>query len=231
MIRCSRVSRSAAVLVVLAWTLIAPRPSAAQDAAAARGDAELAEARQLFDALDYEHAVPAFDRAVATLEPLAAQQITARPSLATAYELRGRARFGLGDKDGAVGDFKSLLGVNPAFAFASQVSPRVVALLDEVKATTIGTLVLTIDPADAQLEVNGQPFTAAVAGGVPVKAGEVSVKAPRLGYKPVEEKVAVAAGEVKQFGLTLERSAAAVFLLTSPADVEVLVDGASKGRT
>ncbi len=175
--------------------------------------------------------MPAFDRAMATLEPLAAQQVTARPSLATAYELRGRARFGLGDKDGAVGDFKSLLGVNPAFAFASQVSPRVVALLDEVKATTIGTLVLTIDPADAQLEVNGQPFTAAVAGGVPVKAGEFSVKATRLGYKPVEEKVAVAAGEVKQLGLTLERSAAAVFLLTSPADVEVLVDGASKGRT
>src|SRR4051795_7409816 len=109
MTRYSKVSRSAVGLVVLAWALLAPRPAAAQDAPTARGEAELAEARQLFDALDYEHAVPAFDRAVATLEPLAAQQITARPSLATAYELRGRARFGLGDKDGAVGDFKSLL--------------------------------------------------------------------------------------------------------------------------
>ena len=53
----------------------------------ARAEAELTEAKQLFDALDYEHAVPAFDRAIATLEPLAAQQVTSRPALATAYEL------------------------------------------------------------------------------------------------------------------------------------------------
>jgi tetratricopeptide (TPR) repeat protein len=217
--------------LVVAVALALPCVSAAQDAAIARGESELGEAKALFDALDYEHAVPAFDRAIATLEPLAAQQLTARPSLGTAYELRGRARFGLGDKDGAIADFKSLLGVNPAFAFASQVSPRVVALLDEVKTSTLGTLVLTVEPADAALEVNGQPFTAAVAGGVPVRAGEFTVKATRLGYKPVEEAVAVAAGEVKQLALTLERTAAAVFLITSPPDVEVLVDGTSKGRT
>jgi tetratricopeptide (TPR) repeat protein len=227
----SRVARLSAAVLALVVVCAMPRVSAAQDAAVARGESELGEAKALFDALDYEHAVPAFDRAIATLEPLAAQQITARPSLATAYELRGRARFGLGDKDGAIADFKSLLGVNPAFAFASQVSPRVVALLDEVKASTIGTLILTVDPVDAQLEVNGQPFTAAVAGGVPVKAGEFTVKATRLGYKSVEQSVAVAAGEVRQLGLTLERTAAAVFLITSPADVEVLVDGMSKGRT
>jgi tetratricopeptide (TPR) repeat protein len=215
-----------ALVATLAW-----RPAAAQDAAAARAESELAEARRLFDALDYENAVPAFDRAIATLEPLAAQQLTLRPGLATAYELRGRARFGLGDRDGAAADFTSLLGVNPAFAFASQVSPRVVALLDEVKATTVGTLQLTIEPADATLEVNGLPFTAAVSGGVPVRAGEFTVKATRVGYRAVEERVAVAAGETRQLALTMERTAAAVFLLTSPADVEVVVDGTSRGRT
>jgi tetratricopeptide (TPR) repeat protein len=219
-----------ALVLALALVVGTGRP-AAQDAAAARGEAELAEAKQLFDALDYEQAVPAFDRAIATLEPLAAQQVTLRPALATGYELRGRARFGLGDRDGAAADFTSLLGVNPSFAFASQVSPRVVALLDEVKAATLGTLALTVDPSDALLEVNGMAFTAAVSGGVPVRAGEFTVRATRLGYKPLEERVTVAAGETRQLGLVLERTAAAVFLLTSPADVEVIVDGTSKGRT
>jgi hypothetical protein len=224
-------ARWSALALALAMLLLAAPPVLAQDAAAGRGEAELAEAKQLFDALDYEHAVPAFDRAIATLEPLAAQQVTLRPALAMAYELRGRARFGLGDKDGAVSDFTSLLGVNPSFAFASQVSPRVVALLDDVKAATLGTLALTVDPSDATLEVNGMPFTAAVSGGVPVKAGEFTVRATRFGYKALEERVSIAAGETRQLGLTMERTAAAVFLLTSPADVEVIVDGASKGRT
>ena len=60
---------------------------------------------------------------------------------------------------------------------------------------------------------------------MPLAAGEYTVKATRLGYKPAEEKVAVVAGETKQFSLTLERTSSVVFVVTVPPDVEVVVDG------
>lgn len=222
-------ARLAGMALGLVLATGAGRPMLAQDAAS-RGAAEMAEARQLFDALDYEHAVPAFDRAIAILEPLAAAQAASRTALASAYELRGRARFGLGDRDGAVSDLKALLGYEPGFAFSSQVSPRVVSLLDEVRKSVIGTLTLTVDPPDAVVELNGQPFTPSPTG-APIRAAEYTVKATRLGYKPIEDKIVVVAGEAKQLGLAMERTAATVFLVTSPADVEVVIDGTSRGKT
>ena len=38
-------------------------------------------------------------------------------------------------------------------------------------------------------------------------------------------------GETKQFSLTLERTSSVVFVVTVPPDVEVVVDGLSRGRT
>lgn len=214
-----------ALALVLAGALVAP----AQDAGA-RAEADLAEAKRLFEALDYERAVPALDRAVVALEGLALTQASARPQLSSAYEMRARARFGLGDLEGARNDFRALLGVDPAFAFAGQVSPRVVALLEEVRALVVATLALAVDPADATVELNGQPV---VLSGQPIalKAAEYSIKLSRVGYKPLEETVVLVAGEPKQLTLVLERVDATVFLVTSPPDVEVLVNGVSRGRS
>ena len=66
---------------------------------------------------------------------------------------------------------------------------------------------------------------------MPLTAGEYTVKATRLGYRPAEETVSVVAGETKQFSLTLDRTSSVVFVVTVPPDVEVVVDGLSRGRT
>lgn len=220
-------ARIAAVAVLLMSVLSgAPR---AQDPAS-RGADELAQARTLFDALDYEHAVPALDRAVAMLEPLVAQQPTVKPSLVAAYEMRARARFGLGDRDGAASDLTTLLGLEPGFTFGGQVSPRIVSLLDDIRKTVVGSLVLTVDPSDAVVEINGQTFPVSGAP-IPLKASEYTIKVTRLGYRTVDQKIAVVADQTQQFSVSLERVAALVWLVTSPADVEVLLDGASRGRT
>ncbi len=217
----------AAISALLLSVFVAP--ARAQDPASRAAD-ELAQARTLFDALDYEHAVPALDRAVAMLEPLVTQQPTVKPSLVAAYEMRARARFGLGDRDGAATDLTTLLGLEPGFTFGGQVSPRIVALLDDIRKTVVGTLVLTIDPADAVVEINGQTYP--VSGTpIPLKASEYAIKVTRLGYRTVDQKIAVVAAQTQQFSVSLERVAALVWLVTSPADVEVLVDGASRGRT
>ena len=218
-----------AAIAVLLMSVLVGAPARAQDPASRAAD-ELAQARTLFDALDYEHAVPALDRAVAMLEPLVAQQPTVKPSLVAAYEMRARARFGLGDRDGAGTDLTTLLGLEPGFTFGGQVSPRIVSLLDDLRKTVVGSLVLTVDPSDAVVEINGQSFP--VSGvPIPLKASEYTIKVTRLGYRTVDQKIAVVADQTQQFSVSLERVAALVWLVTSPADVEVLLDGTSRGRT
>ena len=75
--------------------------------------------------------MPSLDRALAMLQ--ARPENDVRATLAEALELRARARFGLGDQDGAKQDFVALLKANPGYAMTGQVSPRVVAIFDEVK--------------------------------------------------------------------------------------------------
>ena len=193
-------------------------------------EADLAEGQRLFDELDYEHAVPLLSRAILALEPMAAQQPGARAALVGAYGMRARSLFGLDDSAKAQADFRALLALDPSFALSGQVSPRVVALFDSVKKAVVGSLLLAVEPPDATLEINGQPARVSAVP-LPLTAGEYTVRATRLGYKPVEEKVSVAASEVKQFSLSLERTSSVVFIVTVPPDVDVIVDGLSRGRT
>ena len=87
----ARLTAGLAVVLLLAGTI-----GRAQQAAE---PAELSQARQLFDALDYEQALPLLDRAVAVLEPQAARDPNARQTLTAAYGMRARARFGTGNKE------------------------------------------------------------------------------------------------------------------------------------
>src|SRR5262249_9757139 len=75
---------------------------------------QMSEARRHFDALEYEQAVPALDRAVAILTTRRAADT--QKILSDAYEMRARARFGLGDQNGAHDDFVALLKADPAHA-------------------------------------------------------------------------------------------------------------------
>ena len=116
---------------------------------------ELTQARQYFDALDYEQAMPLLDRAIGALEPVAARDPARAATLVSAYEMRARARFGTGNRDGAMTDFKAALAIDPGFTLAEGVSPRIVALLDEVKASTLGAVELTMDPPAADVSIDG----------------------------------------------------------------------------
>src|SRR5207247_4524222 len=85
------------VLFVVLVVRFAPRPVFAQAAA----DPQYAEAKRLFEALDYESAIRALDLAVAGLEVRPAQDPVRRELLPNAYEMRARSKFGLGDQNGA----------------------------------------------------------------------------------------------------------------------------------
>lgn len=203
-------------------------------AAVARGQApnaetqvQMSEARRYFEALEYEQAVPALDRAIASLQ--ARQGDATRQMLEEALELRARSRFGLGDQDGARQDFVLLLRANAGHAMSGQVSPRVVALFDEAKKATVTTLRLAVTPADAAVLLDGRRITAT--GDVAVLVGEHTITATRTGYKTDSLTFTAAPETTAEATLALPRTSAVLSIVTAPADVEVLVDGVSKGKT
>ena len=191
---------------------------------------ELAQARQMFESLDYERALPLLDRALTLLEAQVARDPSVRPALTAAYGMRARARFGIGNKDGAIADFRSALSIDPGFSLGQGVSPRIVALLDEVKASSIGALEILTDPGDVNVLVDGAPAKLE-AGKVSLAAGAHSIKITRPGYKAAEQPVVVTAGQSVPLRLTLERVSTVLTVISSPPDVEVVVNGTPRGKT
>ena len=202
------------------------RPALAQ-APDAEIQVQMSEARRHFEALEYEQAVPSLDRAVATLQ--ARQGDDTRQMLAEALELRARSRFGLGDQDGAKQDFVLLLKANPGHTMSGQVSPRVVALFDEAKKANVTMLKLAVTPADASVLLDGRRISAT--GEVAVLVGEHTITASRTGFKTDSLTFTAAPETTAEASLVLPRTSAVLSVVTAPADVEVFVDGVSKGRT
>jgi PDZ domain/PEGA domain len=207
-------------------TLFAPRMAAQVTQAA---DPQYAEAKRLFDALDYDAALRALDLAISGLEARAPQDPVRRELLPSAYEMRARSKFGLGDQNGAKADFVALLKVNAGHALTGQVSPRVVALFEEAVKATVTTVNLTVTPPTAKLELDGIP----VPGGstLPVTIGEHTITADQIGYRKAQQAFTAEVAVAANVALTLERVSSVLNILTVPADVDVLIDGVKRGKT
>ena len=192
-------------------------------------DAQFQEAKRLFDALDYEKAVAALDAAITALEASTPKDAARRDKLASAYEMRARSKFGLGDADGAKADFVQLLKLNAGYSLSGQVSPRVVALFEETLKEHVTTINITVTPPTAVLQLDGMPLAAP--GPTRVTVGDHVVSAEQHGFRPVKQTVTAALGATADVALTLERVASVVTVITSPADVEVRMDGKAMGKT
>jgi hypothetical protein len=193
-------------------------------------DAVLTEARQAYEATEYERARTLLDAVIAGLgaAPASPEQ---RQVVAGAYELRGRTRFNLRDVDGARTDFRAMLLLNASYLLAAEVNPRVLELFEEVRKTTIGTVSVTVTPPDAQVLLNDVRLPSD-AGPVNLVGGTYTVSASRTGYAPATQSFTVIPGTDPQtIALVLERISSSLSFVTSPADIEVIIDGVSRGRT
>lgn len=225
--------RRAAAAVIVAATLAS---GAAVTAGAAQLDPlqgareQLSRARAMYDALEWEGALPVLDALITSLVARPAGEDGVRPLLAAAYELRARSRFGLSNRDGARQDLTALVTLDPAHALPGNVAAGVSQMFDEVKRASVGVLLVTLEPIDAALTIDGIAVSAA-GGPVPLAVGPRTVAASRGGYRPFEQQVNIVAGTETPLSVTLERIASRVTVLTSPADVEVVLDGIVRGRT
>jgi hypothetical protein len=188
----------------------------------------LSQAKQFFDALDYEHALSALDQAIVVLEgkPL---QDPLRRSLPGAYEMRARSRFGLGNEADARADFVALFKADPVYTLTGQVSPRVVAIFDEVMKATVTTMKLAVTPATAEVRVDGVIVPANTT--MPTAIGDHSISAKQVGYRAVTQSAPIGVGQINEITIVLERVSSVLAVVTAPAGVQVIIDGVSHGKT
>jgi tetratricopeptide (TPR) repeat protein len=171
--------RLVAAVLAVALALV-PQLAASQDNA----EALFQEARRLFDALDYDKAVVTLDQAIAAFQAAPSSDPARRERLASAYEMRARSKFGLGDQDGAKADFVLLLKLSPGHALSGQVSPRVVALFEETARESVTNVTITMTPATARLELDGVPLTTCSRPISPGIAAPARRSRPRPGRRP-----------------------------------------------
>ncbi|MFI5179658.1 MAG: PEGA domain-containing protein, partial [Vicinamibacterales bacterium] len=188
----------------------------------------LSQARQFFDSLDYEHALTALDQAIVVLESRPPQD-PARKGLPAAYEMRARSQFGLGKEAEARADFVSLLKVDPIYALTGQVSPRVVAIFDEVMKATVTSLKLSVTPPTAEVRVDGTIVSASAT--VPIAIGDHTISVRQLGYRAVTQALQATADQPAEVAIALDRVSSVLALVTVPPAVEVIIDGVSHGKT
>jgi tetratricopeptide (TPR) repeat protein len=208
-----------------------PLPPPQQPTQAPAGTLELLldQGRRLFDAFQYDQALPLFDRLVLALGQ--GGQTPRADLLIQTLELRARSRFALGDVQGAEQDFSALLATEPSHKLGAGVSPRVVNAFEAVRKLVVGQAVLSLTPA-GEIKIDGR--TVALGPDptpMDLAAGEHHVSATRQGHRPIDQRFAVTAGTSTRVELTLERVSATLTLSSNPEDVEVWLDGTSRGTT
>lgn len=189
------------------------------------------QGKRLFDQYAYDQAIPTFDRLIAALAPGGGAPIQKPDLLAQAYELRGRAKFATGDTNGAEADFSSLLTVKPDYQMGANVSPRVRTLFENVRKVTVGQATISLTPAgDADIDgrvyaLTPNPQT------LGFSVGDHTIKVTRPGYRPIEERFTITGGGNTPVAYTLDRVSATLAVISIPDNVEVILDGTSRGKT
>jgi hypothetical protein len=190
-------------------------------------DPRFEEARQAYEATNYEQALTLLDGIISR-----SGDPSQRQTLLASYELRGRTRLNMRDEEGARSDFRAVLVLNPSATLPAQAGPRAQTLFDEVKKATVRDVRVSVTPSDAVVTLGNAKLVERPAI-VPLAIGsEHTISAIRNGHRTRADKFMVVSGEGPQeITFTLEREFATLTLTTAPANVEVLLDGVLRGRT
>jgi hypothetical protein len=188
-------------MMLALWLGAASTPVRAQSAGAAGEDyrALVLEAVQEFDRQQYEEALNLFRQAYRL-----------RPSSRVLRGM-GKALFELGRYTEAESALQEALSatVDP---LPDRLRDDVVALLDRTDRY-IGVLELSVEPADAQVTVDGRGVEA---GTIRLDIGDHQLEASREGYEPVRRTVDIIGRETTALTLTLEPEVAPVIVQSPP---------------
>jgi hypothetical protein len=188
--------------------------------------------RLLLDAIRDHLVTLRFEQALAAIEALLGEPSLSETDRAEALVLRSQAHVAFGDLDAAEGDYREILRMRPGFVPDSSLTPKkAMERFRKARATTIGDLVVDIQPSDARVLVDGREMTIPPEARLPLVAGEHVVRGEREGFDPVQKTVQLEPNQDSRVELRLVPNARTVVLETEPEGVDVTLDGAWIGRT
>jgi hypothetical protein len=192
-------------------------------------DPRILEARRLFDETQYEAVLVVLDRVIGDRAPGELTPVL-RQEVASAHELRGRARFNLANEAGATEDFRAVLALAPAYLLPETASPRVRTAFEALRTATVGGVTLQVTPADAEVTIDGISVDWRQ-GPIALVAGQHRLAATRPAHAALEQAITVPTGPPIDVPVALLRTSATATIVTVPEAVEVLVNGVPQGTT
>jgi len=192
------------------------------------------EALAVFRSADQSESEELFGELIERLGEPAEEETGARTRLlALGHAYRAEVRFNRGDRAAAADDLRDALRALPSYEpDTSLISPKLAELFREVRDEVTASLAVEVEPADAEVLLDGEP-AAGLAGAGPVRllSGVHVLEARRPGFAPFVEELDLAPGAEAAREVALERTSATLRLVTDAAGAEVLVDGRPVGVT
>ena len=196
-----------------------------------------AEAETLFnstDPADQDDSLPLFGQLVEQLEPQhGAGQLNPELQrlLARSLAYRAQVHFNFGEVELVETGLSRMLEINPAADLdRSQASPKLVTQFDALRRRMLGEINFVLEPADASVQIDGRVVDA-LAGPVPVLAGQRLIEVTLPGYQSIDRPLEVDADTQITLELTLDRISAVIRLFTRPVGATVSLNGEVRGVT
>ena len=185
------------------------------------------EARRLLEAFEFDRVVSRLDTAIVAMTATPDPDVD---TLAQAYEVRGRAHFNLSDPEQAEGDFELLLQARADHELAGDLSPRVVALFEEVKRRLVGILLLSM-PQPGIVAIDGRTYQVERQTVIPLVQGQHDFAIRQPGYRDESQRITIIAGDSTVLNPRMERVSGTLSVVTVPDGTRVLVDDVLRGVT
>ena len=195
---------------------------------------QLDRGRALFNELKFPEAILELTKAIETYEGGNLQDFGEKEVqiVAEALDLRARAYFNQGDTARARGDFVHLLRVKIDYKLDKNfVSPKVVALFEQVQKETLGSLSVTTDPPGAEVWLNDDPLPRTPVVGRLAIAGNYKLKLSLKGFQDHQEEVKIAPRTGLKREIRLTPNLRNLQFVTQPSGVNVRLDGELQGTT
>ena len=227
--------RCLGLALALAFSLTAAPAHAQSDADLAALRATLDQGISEFEGPQQGQSLVRFDEIITRLEAERRQGSLSEAGatlLVTAYEYRARVQFNLGNTDRAGDSFRNLITLRPSHNLdQATISPKVIDYYKSVKAQMVGYLTVQSTPQGASVSLNGKALSITDFFPLEVVAGDYSLDIARSGYRQETRPVTVVAAETLSLQFDLVRTSATGYVITEPTDVEILIDGVSRGST
>jgi len=192
------------------------------------------EAVSKFNSLDQASSIYDFNEIIVILEA-AFKDKTIDPSLISylkhSYDFRAQIYFNDGDLAKSEGDILSIFDQDMDYEPPKEASVKYVRLFDKIKSKMTGFFSVITNPAGARVYLDEKQIGYSNTPVLRYKIGTYVLRVAYEGYQTEEKTIEINSGQTTKISIELKRTAAALSLQTSPAGVEVYLDGKYNGTT